>query len=197
VISIVMPTIAGREMWLEKALAAIAAHTTIPYELIVRTGFPTCGLAWQSGGEAAKGDHIWMAADDVEVMEGWDVAATQACDRGVLPAPIIYNADMGVQSCGGTWGELEPDGQVTGFTRAPFMSRAQWEIAQPMLPCHYYTDNWISFKCAQAGIPTVVVYGYRMVHHLATEGRIEGRMGADGNVYERATNGEDVWHASS
>ncbi len=196
-LTIVMPTISGREAWLERATESFAANTHVPVEFIVLTDMPTCGLAWQAGGEQAVGDYIYMAADDVEAMPGWDVAAIEACDRGVLPAPIVYNPDMGVQSCGERWGDMMPDGAKTQFTRAPFMSRAQWEIAQPMLPVHYYTDNWVSWKCWQAGIPTVVTHGFRLIHHLAKEGRNESRMGSDGCVYMAAVAGEDVWHASS
>lgn len=195
-LTIVVPTIDGRELWFEKAVASIEKHTTVPYELIVKRNLPGCGPAWQAGGEQASGDYIWMAADDVEVMEGYDVAAIEACDRGVLPAPIIYHTDGRVQSCGTSWEMLEPDGCLTDFTRAPFMSRSQWQIAQPMLPTHYFTDNWVSWKCRQAGVETVVAHGYRMIHHLAPESRDEARMGADGEVFRRAVAGEDVWHAA-
>ena len=54
-----------------------------------------------------------------------DVAAIEACDRGTLPAPIIYHSNGTVQSCGTSWEMLEPDGCKTNFTRAPFMSSCE------------------------------------------------------------------------
>lgn len=193
ILSIVMPTIRGREQWLARTVAAYEQLTTVEHEILVEHDHPGCGPAWQAGGERAQGDYLFMAADDLEPMEGWDVAAIEACDRGVLPAPLIYHSDGRLQSCGESWEMLEPDGEETMFTRAPFMSRAQMEIAMPFLPVQYGTDNHVSWKCWQAGIPTVVTYGFRLIHHLAAEGRDEGRMAADMEVFAKATQGEDVW----
>lgn len=197
-LTIVMPTITGREHWLEKALLAFTSLTSVDHEILVEVDHPGCGLAWQAGGERAQGSYIYMAADDVEPMEGWDTAAIEACDRGVLPAPRIYHTDGRLQSCGGSWETLERDGAETRYTRAPFMSREQWEVAQPMLPCHYYTDDWVSWRCRKMGIPSVVTYGYRLIHHLAPEGRNEApRMQTDLDIFRRATEGENVWLESS
>jgi hypothetical protein len=196
-LSIVIPTIDGREEWLEQTCKAYYARTTVEFEIIVEENHPACGPAWQAGGEKAVGQYIFMSADDLEPQrEGWEHCAMNACDRNTLPAPRIFHTDGRLQSCGESWEMLEPDGEETGFTRAPFMSRAQWEIAQPMLPVHYATDNWVSWRCWREGIPTVVTYGFDLIHHLAPEGRDEGRMGADLEILRRATEGEDVWHES-
>jgi hypothetical protein len=197
-LSIVMPTIAGREEWLERTCKAFYALTETPFELLVEVDHPGCGPAWQAGGARAQGDYIFMAADDLEPKaRGWETAAMDACDDNLLPAPLIYYPDGRLQSCGEWWETLEGDNEETAFTRAPFMSRAQWEVAQPMLPTHYWTDNWVSWKCWQQQIPTVVTYGFDLIHHLAGEGRNEERMGSDGEIFARATQGEDVWSTVS
>jgi len=197
-VTVVMPTITGREHWLERALRSLDNHTEAEFEVLTYVDRPACGIVWQEGGEAAAGDYIWMGADDVEVLPGWDTAAISRCDEGALPAPCVYHPDGRLQSCGASWELLEPDGEETEFTRGPFMSRAQWDVIQPMLPTHYWTDNWVSWRGWQASpvIPTVVTWGFRFVHHLAGEGRNEGRMAEEGAVFEAATRGEDVWHAS-
>lgn len=193
-VSIVMPTIRGREEWLERTVAAYERLTVVSHEVLVEHDHAGCGLAWQAGGDRATGEYVFMAADDLEPLTAeWALCAMEACDRGVLPAPRIYHSDGRLQSCGESWEMLEPDGEETGFTRAPFMSRAQWNVARPMLPVHYATDNWVSWRCGQQGIPTVVTYGFDLVHHLAQEGRDEQRMGADLEVFRRAVEGEDVW----
>lgn len=197
-LTIVIPTIKGREERLERAECLFHEMTTVPHETITLLDYPSCGLAWQEGGERAKGDYVYMAADDAEPKSvGWELPAIAACDRGVLPAGRVYYPDGRIQSCGEHWEMLDADGEETRFTRVPFMSRAQWEIAQPMLPCHYFTDDWVSWKCAQAGIPSVITYGFDIVHHLAPEGRDEGRMQPDLEMFMRATQGEDVWQESS
>lgn len=197
-LSIVIPTIKGREAWLERTLDAFQRLTESTYEVLVEYDHPGCGPAWQAGGDASLGNYIFTAADDLEPASvGWEQVAMRVCDAGALPAPRIYNSDGTVQSCGGSWGELEPDGRATEFTRAPFMSRAQWMTVQPMLPCHYFTDNWVSWRGQQHGIPTRVAWGFDLIHHLAQEGRNESRMGADMNVFARARQGEDVWATGS
>lgn len=196
-LSIVIPTISGREEWLERTLRAYADLTTESTEILVELDHPACGPAWQSGGERARGRYIFMAADDLEPKAaGWEQVAMAVCDDDALPAPVIYNTDGSLQSCGGSWGLLEPDGAATDFTRAPFMSREQWELVEPMLPVHYFTDNWVSWRALRHRILTRVVYGFDLVHHLAPEGRNESRMADDMNVFARARHGEDVWAAS-
>ena len=196
----VVPTIAGREHWVERTTAKFEEFTAKPFELLVLEDkeLRGCGPVWQEGADLAKGDYVFMAADDLEPRAlGWDEAAIAACDRGVLPAPLIFYPDGRLQSCGEHWEMLDGDGEETSFTRAPFVSRAQLAKVGRQLPTHYATDNWVSWKCWQAGIPTVVTYGFDLIHHLAPEGRNEGRMQADWQTFERATRGEDVWQESS
>jgi hypothetical protein len=183
VLSVIVPTITGREHHLDRCKVAYAAHTT-GYELIVVKDEPTCGIAWQAGANLAVGDYLHLSADDLEPKAGWWQAAVETCDRGSLPAPLVYAADGSVQSCGGSWQQLEPDGAETAFTRVPFMSRDQWAKVGPMIPTHYFTDNWVSFRGAKAGIKTVVNHAYAFTHHHVLEGRNEGRMRADGLRFE-------------
>jgi hypothetical protein len=192
-----MPTIAGREEWLERTVKAYYAKTITPFEILEEYDHPGCGPAWQAGGGRAVGRYIFTAADDLEPkVKGWETAAMAVCDAGKLPAPIIYYPDGRIQSCGEHWEMLDDDGEETMYTRAPMMSRAQWEIVQPMLPCHYFTDNWVSWRGWNAEIPTVITYGFELIHHLAPEGRDESRMATDGDIFGRATQGEDVWNVS-
>lgn len=189
-LSIVLPTIRGREHWLERTAASYARLTDVDYELLVEHDHPGCGPAWQAGGERARGRYLFMAADDLEpACHGWERAAMAACDRGVLPAPRIYHSDGSLQSCGESWERSELDGQATGFTRAPFMSREQWDAIEPMLDAHYFTDNWVSWRGRQEGYPTVVTYGFDLTHHLAVEGRDDGRLAADHDVFVAAKAG--------
>jgi hypothetical protein len=187
VISVIVPTIAGRELWLEQCRVAYAAHTD-DYELIVVPNRPTCGLAWQDGADLAEGEFLHFTADDIEPHVGWWQAAVACVETGAIPSPRILNTDGSLQSSG-EWGVDLADGTVTAIARIPFMSREQWDTLGPSLPIHYYTDNWIAYRAAQAGIPTVVCRGYEFTHHFAPEGRLDGadgRMYADYLAYQRA-----------
>lgn len=196
-ISVVIPTIQGREHWLERAVASYERTMEEPFELIILNDHPHTGSAWQEGGERAKGDYVFLSADDIEALPGWWPAAVAKCDEGKIPAPLIYNSDRTVQSCGASWLQLEPDDTETGFTRLPFLSKQQFDAIQPMLPCHYFTDNWVSWRGRVLGYPTFTTHKFRLVHHLAPEGRNEARAADEAHIYKRAIRGEDVWSGSS
>lgn len=188
-ISIVVPTIAGREEHLERCVRAYAA-TTPSHQLIVVHDRATCGIAWQAGAELANSDYLHFSADDLEPLPGWWEAATARADQGLLPAPRITRPDATLESCG-DWGVEMDDGVVPEMTRIPFMSRLQWGHIGPMIALHYYTDNWVSFKGRLYGIETAVTRDYAFVHHHATVGRGAGmteeqRMATDRRAFEDA-----------
>jgi hypothetical protein len=189
VISVVIPTVAGREQHLERCVRAYEERTLRPPEIIVIENRPTCGIAWQEGAEKATGAYIHFSADDLEPHPGWDKAAMVAVAMGWLPAPRILRPDGSLESCG-RWEEEQDTEDVTEMTRIPFMSRQQWKLIGPMIDTHYYTDNWISFKGRLAAIETRVHRHYLFTHHWAQEGRGAGmtqdqRMLHDQAIYEQ------------
>lgn len=177
-ITVPLPTIDGREHYLEKAIDAYK-RTTANLEIILVRNAPNCGVVWQYGAEVGTGDYIAFGADDVEMHDGWWQAATAMIDQGVLPAPLIFETDGSIQSCGGSNYKLEPDHAFTEFTRGPIVSRAQWDRIGPMIPTHYYTDNWVSYRGKELDIPTVVCHAYAYTHHMADEGRGAGMSWGD------------------
>jgi hypothetical protein len=74
VISVVIPTIAGREHWLGNCIHAYE-RCSGDIEIITVTDRETCGEAWAEGGKRAQGDFIHFTADDIEPHDGWDEAA--------------------------------------------------------------------------------------------------------------------------
>jgi hypothetical protein len=190
-ISVVVPTIAGRERHLETCLRAYKENTAGEYEAIVIEDRPACGVAWVDGMSTARGDFVHFSADDLSPHEGWDVAAREVVGRGFLPAPRILNDDNTLQSCGGSdgWETDHPTGYQTDFSRIPFLSRQLWNDirvqVEPFLrETHYFTDNCISYAAAKHGIATGVHNDYLFTHSLAEAGRGAGmtweqRMWAD------------------
>lgn len=185
VISVIIPTIQGREDLLVKCLASyektLASYTALGgnHELIVVGDKPTCGAAWNEGAARAKGDYLHFTADDIEALPGWWQGALSVANgvnqfaTGDLPAPLVFNPDGSVQSCGGSWEQVEPDGAVTEFTRVPFLTRNQWERVGPVPPVHYYSDNYVSAKARRLGIETRVCHRYQLVHHMSPVGRLD------------------------
>lgn len=172
-ISVVIPTIRGREEHLERCMAAYQATTSEKFELIVELDHPACGPGWNAGAERAKGGIIHFSADDLEPHPGWDVPAMEALHLGVLPAPRLVNQHGRLDSCGLHGVEME-DWAPVPMSVVPFMAREQWQAIGPSLPIHYFTDNWISWRGARAGWPTVVRRGFAFTHHWAQHGRGAG-----------------------
>lgn len=172
-ISIVIPTITGREHWL--ALTIHAYKETLggtDHEMIVMKDTGSCGIGWNRGRKLANGDYVHLTCDDNEPQPGWHQAATAAADRGDLPAPRILNTDLSLQSCG-TDDQEHDDGEEATVSRLPFATREQFAQIGPLMDEQYMSDHWFSHRGRELGYPTVVVRDYCFVHHLAQEGRMD------------------------
>ena len=175
-ISVVIPTVQGREEHLERCVDAYEHRTNAQIETIIVRDEPTCGIAWQKGSELAGGYFLHFTADDLEPALGWDVRARRAAEDGIIPMPTIWN---------GVSGTLEPLGpNTTGCTRIPFCTMKQWEQIGPMIPLHYYTDNWFSHKAIQAGLLLRETHGYSFRHHWAMSARGAGMSQSERMVYD-------------
>lgn len=183
-ISVVVPTITGREHWLAKALLSIT-RTTSDFEWLEYTDLPTCGEGWNLGIQAAKGDYILLFADDLEAHTGWLEAGMAALDNNVIPCPRILNGDGSLQTCG-TFAEEAEDGTLSVVARVPFLTREMASQMFPVMENHYMGDHWITWKGSQLGWPTMVVRDMVFTHHFAQEGRIDS-LASDVKAYHRAT----------
>lgn len=189
-LAIVVPTISGREHWLERCLAAYERWTPVFYVVEVVKDEPTCGRAWNVGvaralERAPEVSYVHLTADDIEPLEGWYEAAVTSVRRGEFPAPRIVHSDGTLQSCGDA-DEL-PDGTDVEIARIPFATRAQMECVGPIIETHYYTDNYFSHRGRACGIRSRVNRAYAFVHHLAPEGRKDSLLAPDHRAYRRAT----------
>lgn len=179
-----VPTIAGREHWLDRCLAAYWRHTRFRrHELIVIQDKPSCGVAWNEGIAQAKGDFIHLTADDLEPHTGWWEAAVDSARRGELPSARILNSDGTLQSCGTDHLEHE-EGEEAFVARIPFGTREQFDRIGPMMNEQYMGDYWFSHRGRECGYLSVVRRGYCFTHHYAQEGRID-TLAADVRAYKR------------
>lgn len=183
-ISVICPTVSGREHWLSKALDSIR-RTTAGFEWLVYENLPTCTAGWNLGIAAASGDYLLLFADDLEAHPGWLEAGMDALERGIIPCPRILNPDGTLQSCG-TFAEEAEEGTPSVVARVPFLSREMAEMLYPIWDRHYMSDHWITWKGEQLGWPTLVVRDMLFTHHFAPEGRID-TLASDAEAYHRAT----------
>lgn len=191
-ISVIVPTIAGREEWLERCHNSYCA-TTPDFEFIVMRDYPTCNQGWNAGLLEAKGDLIHLTADDIEACPGWWKAGLRWIKRDYFPAPWILNPDGTTQSCGDSEQEQET-GSRTELTRVPFFSREQMDRAgiNPIIPCHYFGDSYVSHRGRLVGIETVVVREMKFIHSFATVGRLDDRLYEDLKIFRKAQRRDGV-----
>lgn len=186
-ISIICPTIPGREGWLETCQRVYCETTDTETEFIVVRNSPTCNAGWNMGIPEARGDFIHLTADDIEPEPGWWQIGMRWIEMGFIPAPRIVNEDGSLQSCGdGAW--EQETGSHTELTRVPFFSREQMDKAgiYPIFDAHYYGDAWVSHKARLAGYPTVVVREMQFKHTYANVGRMDERLYPDWDLFQRA-----------
>lgn len=187
-ISIIIPTIDGREDHLERCLQAYEKNTFNKYEIIVIRNRKTCGIAWNDGAKQSNGDYVHLSADDLEPMKNWDIPAIEAADSMMLPHPQVFRVNGMLDD---RYGPQTIDWQEVSMSTIPFMTNDMWNRIGPSLDIHYYTDDWISWKAKMAGYKCVVRKGYRFIHHIAQHGRGAGmpeneRFMHDHGEFERA-----------
>lgn len=168
-LAVVIPTISGREELLVACVASVLR--TSPARVYVVEGSPSCGEGWQWGGDSAVRDghdHLMLAADDIELKEGWWQACVAKLERRELPSAVVLNPDGTLQSCGGYWDGEYPDGALTHGTILPFLNLELWQACQPVAPFPHYCDVWISERAVAIGYQPVVCDGFRFVHKINT-----------------------------
>jgi hypothetical protein len=183
-LSVICPTVTGREHWLEDAYLSIA-KTVTNFQWLSYKDLPTCGQGWNLGIQDSYGDYILLFADDLEAHPGWLQAGIDSLDKGIIPCPRILNPDGTLQSCG-TYPEEAPDGTPSVVARVPFLTREMALAMYPVMENHYMGDHWITWKGLQLGWPTLVVRDMLFTHHFAQEGRIDS-LASDVKAYHRAT----------
>jgi hypothetical protein len=186
-LSVIVPTVDGREEMLESCLSSYERTlASESWEVLVYRNKPTCGVAWNEGVKEAKGSFIHLTADDIEAHDGWFEAGLESLQRGELPAALILHSDGSLQSCGDE--HDRPNGFVTEIPRIPFLTAHLARLIFPISPLHYYSDNLVGDAARRLGWETVVNREYCFTHHLASAGRIDERLMSD---YRRYMNGRE------
>lgn len=176
-VSVIIPTITGREPWLERCLAAYS-ETCPDAEVIVIENRTACGVAWQDGAEKATGDYLHFTADDLEPAPGWWQAAVEVVDRGALPGAQVF-ADFDTpwtrvaSACPFRHGYDPPNLLV------PFFSREQFEQGGWLVPIHYGSDDWVTFLAYKRQIPMEPTDAYKFLHTAAEPGRLHNNRAID------------------
>lgn len=192
-IGCVIPTIPGREIVLERTLAAYETTTPTGYELdlVIPEGYETVGEAWNAGAAELDTEYLHFGIDDAEPHAGWLEAALASpglpCARIVWPSGELECC--GSMGCGG-WLPECPDETPCRSTGIPFVSRVAWEDVGVFAPIHFYVDDDWYWRAELRGYTPVVCRGYAFTHHYIRHQATIDRAGADRAVFlSRAAEG--------
>jgi GT2 family glycosyltransferase len=123
-LSIIVPTISGREESLQRTLDAYKKHTRRKHEVVVVENMANWPTACNHGARIANGDLLHFGADDLEPVSGWLTEAAKVCEQGELPAAFVHNHSAAGPVDNAADGQ---PGDLTHFTRVPLMTREQWD----------------------------------------------------------------------
>lgn len=156
-LSIVMPTIPGRESELARSTEVYERLTPVDIEWIIERGHDNCGAAWNSGARKATGEILHMGADDIEPEhEGWFPSAMHVLKQGHVPLGWVREDAIG------TFGR--------DFARVVICQREWWRDVPEL---HYFSDNAFDDLMRAAGHEPLVVSGFDFYHRKSMIGRDE------------------------
>lgn len=170
-LSVIIPTLYGREDSLKRCVDAYEATGPPEMEIITVANKPTWPTACNIGYTMAKGDILHFSADDLEPLDGWwQEAFAWLEEHDELPAPKVMDF-----SVDGPWhNHMDgPDKAIPEFTRIPLMRRDQYERIGPWPEYNYVADIWLSEKARTLGIETRNIHSYAFVHHWSQVGRTD------------------------
>lgn len=195
-IAIVIPTVEGRRDDLLRCVEAYGKTTGDSISLYIEHDHPSCGAAWVAGAERAVQDgydYLHLTADDLEPHGGWLAPAVEAVDKGLIPAPLVYQPGGGLESAGLAGFSLNcanvTDWHPVDGTTVPFLSREMWdamatpEFLETLATVHYCSDLMFSVAGRKHGWDTVIRTGMAFTHYTAPAGRNYGRSGEDTQRY--------------
>lgn len=173
-ISVLMPTITGREEMRQRMVDAYHERTPgFRLEIISPLNFPNWPSGCNEARKTATGDYFVYTADDLEPLAGWADAMVASLDRGEVPAPQVWNWRQ--EGPPVDQAQDGPPGAITAFSRIPALTRAMAEAIGPWPEdLDYYADNWCSDAARLRGWESRVVAGFDWIHHWNQVGRLDG-----------------------
>lgn len=165
-ISVVIPTITGREAWLAACIEEYE-RTAPGAEIIVVKDEPSCGIAWEKGYEQSTRPYVHFTADDLLPRDRWWVEATQFAHAGIVPAANVRDVYDRPAHCNSPLGDMGLHPNVL----VPFLSREMLERGGWMTTVHYGSDDWITYRAVQLGYEVRRGITYCFTHCVAGEGR--------------------------
>lgn len=209
-VSVVVPTVPGREDYLARCLDGYQERTDCQIEEVIIPNEFSGGAAWQLGAEYARGDFLHLTNDDIVPGENWlepCVRATESCRTPVVTVVTctedVLDPKTKMPLAGNPLNEhathyegvprVQKPGTLVNpnnrseYPSLPFCTIDQWTDIGPMIPTQYGTDKWFGYRAQQVGIECVCVESV-FYHYAAFVGRdnaIDGWLGVDRLTFDQ------------
>jgi hypothetical protein len=168
-ITVIIPTISGREDSLKRVVAAYRRMRGL--QIVTPKDYPNWPAGCNAGQLQAKGDILHFGADDLEPIDGWAEPMLECLSNGYIPAPQLWNWVKEGEPVNQAEDGLP--GSFTTFSRVPALTREMAKAIGPWPEIPYYADNWVSLKGSKVGYLTRVTGGYSFIHHWSQIGRLD------------------------
>ena len=195
-LSIVLPSISGREDTLAIVEAAYRASTPVVVEFVKPLDWASVGEAWNAGAAVARGDVLLFAIDDAVPHAGWYEAATRVVNDGDVPSPTLFLNDGSLEGAGtmGLGGFLPfgVDGQVCRSAGIILVTRETFARVGAFLPIHYYADDDWTWRFAGEGrVRSCHAFAFTHLHHAVGRREMMARAALDRLAFLRNVAGLD------
>jgi len=208
-ISVVIPTVDGREEYLARAEEGYRTRTDAEVEMIVVQNMWSGGMAWQAGAERATGDFLHLTNDDIVPGEDWLRDCVECVEDGNVPVVLVANAspeihDENLMPLPGNPindqtshfeghpkvqkpGHVASQNNQSEYPSLPFCSMEQWKSIGPMIPTQYATDKWFGWRAWKAGFPNVCVASifYHFAAFVGRDNMVDGWLGQDRLTFDQ------------
>lgn len=208
-VSVVIPTVDGREEYLDRCIRGYEERTDAEVELLIVRNRWSGGEAWQIGSQEATGDYLHLTNDDIIPGEGWLGDCVEAVRRGMVPVVVCVTASSAVHDDElmplpgnplnehATHFEGRPKVQrpwhvadrenASEYPSLPFCSMEQWRAIGPMIPTQYGTDKWFGQRAWDAGFANVCVPSvfYHFAAGVGRDDMIDGWLGLDRLTFDQ------------
>jgi hypothetical protein len=174
-ISVIVPTITGREEMFADVIAAYRTRTKgYTLQFVNPKDYPNWPAACNVGMKTATGDVFAFGSDDLFPIAGWADAMMGAFAADELPAAQVWNWTYDPDQPPANLDADGPPGTITTFSRVVALRRDMAEAIGPWPEIDYYADNWVSDAARVHGWQTRVTAGYAFVHMWHPHGRLDG-----------------------
>jgi hypothetical protein len=190
-LTLMIPTIDGREASLERTLASYRAHAGHPYGLVVRLGFPSTGAAWAATLPALQTDLAHLGTDDVTAEVEWSQQVVNEWQWNAgLAVPLVMGMPGGEIESHGVHGRMHLERTQVYWCGVPVVPRCCYnDIAGALLEAaldgdiHYFSDNLISDVLRMNGHQQIALPAYRLGHWWEAGGATPDRWHTDEENY--------------